>query len=115
MAKQGESLIRDAICQYLDTRKDVYYWVNRNTSAYLGGGKFGRPPKGFKYGVADIIAIRETSPFHNPDFFAIEVKTYTGQQSDYQKEHQKQVIAHGGKYVLARKVDDVQKEIELYE
>jgi len=113
LAKQPESLIRDAICRYLDDREDVYYWVNRNTSAYLGGGKFGRPPKGFKYGVADIIAIQHAGPFANPNLYAIEVKTKTGRLSDYQKEHKKEITVHGGTHILARKVDDVQREIEL--
>jgi len=111
MAKQKESLVRDAIVQYLDTRKDVYYWVNRNTSAYLGGGKFGNPPKGFKYGVADIIVIQQVKDYL-PYLLGIECKSDTGGQTETQIFFESGIVSKGAFYLIARSVNPVQEWIE---
>ena len=43
----------------------------------------------------------------------IEVKTSKGYQSDYQKQFQQDIESHGGVYILARSIEDVQ-DIEKY-
>lgn len=56
-------------------------------------------------GIADLYAIK------NGRSIWIEVKTATGKQSPAQKEFQRQVEEHGGTYILARKIEDVNFQI----
>ena len=52
-------------------------------------------------GLSDLSAIKDGRTIY------IEVKTPTGRQSEYQKQFQKDVEAHGAVYILARSVQDV--------
>ncbi len=69
------------------------YWT------MVPGGAFGRN------GEPDMIACCDGR------YIAIEVKTPTGVQSDWQKLRQSQIEGAGGIYVLARGVDDVMEVI----
>ena len=53
-------------------------------------------------GLSDLVAIKNGKVVH------IEVKTPTGKLSEYQQKFRDDVEAHGGEYVVARKVEDVQ-------
>lgn len=48
-------------------------------------------------------------------YIAIEAKTPTGKQSDWQKLRQEQITAAGGLYILARSVEDVKEVLEKIE
>lgn len=52
-------------------------------------------------GVADMYAVKDGYSVW------IEVKTENGKQSIAQKEFQYQIESHGGRYILARSIDDV--------
>jgi len=53
-------------------------------------------------GLSDLVAIKNGKVVH------IEVKTPTGKLSEYQQKFRDDVEAHGGEYLVARKVEDVQ-------
>lgn len=52
-------------------------------------------------GVADLYAIK------NGRGVWIEVKTPRGRQSEHQEQFEKDILSHGGEYLLARSVEDV--------
>lgn len=54
-------------------------------------------------GITDLIAVKAGRVIF------LELKTRTGRQSDYQKQFQSDLEAHGGEYVLCRGVDDLQE------
>lgn len=54
----------------------------------------------FQRGLPDIVGVR------NGRFFAVEVKTKDGRQTELQKQTAVQIEAVGGVYVLARSVSD---------
>ena len=85
-----------AIYQYLRAKK-IFHWRN-NTGAVKADNRmisFG------KKGSSDLFAL------HQGRFYAIEVKSPTGRQSEAQKQFQSDVEVSGGIYILARSVDDV--------
>ena len=53
-------------------------------------------------GLSDLTAIKDGVTIY------IEVKTKTGKQSDSQREFQKDIENHGGTYILARRIEDVE-------
>jgi len=53
-------------------------------------------------GIADLYALRDGQHVW------IEVKTDRGVQSEYQKKFQRDIEKHGGTYILARSVEDVE-------
>ena len=112
-----EKDIQTAICEYL-TLRGIFHWrANTGGSAYPGkNGKMRYVKYGFK-GVADIIGIRHyyqaATKKDFGQFIAIEVKRPGGKPSLDQVALQQAVEAHGGIYILARSVDDVQKGLGL--
>lgn len=52
-------------------------------------------------GLSDLVAIKNGTVYH------IEIKTPRGRQSEKQVEFQRDVEAAGGRYILARSVEDV--------
>ncbi|MGB9886737.1 MAG: VRR-NUC domain-containing protein [Moorellales bacterium] len=57
-------------------------------------------------GLADLTAVKDGWVVW------IEVKVPGGRQSKYQEEFQRQIEAHGGTYILARSVEDVERALE---
>lgn len=53
-------------------------------------------------GLSDLTAIKDGVTIY------IEVKTKTGKQSDWQREFQRDIENHGGTYILARRIEDVE-------
>lgn len=88
-----EGKIKKEIREWLSV--NMIYWTN------VAGGAF------VNLGAPDIIADV------NGYFLAIEAKTKTGQQSEYQKTCQRQVEASGGTYIVARKLQDVIDAVAL--
>ena len=54
-------------------------------------------------GIADLYALRDGQHVW------IEVKTDRGVQSEYQKKFQRDIEKHGGTYILARGIEDVER------
>jgi len=54
-------------------------------------------------GIADLYAIRDGRSIW------IEIKTSAGRQSDDQRQFQADIEGHGGTYIVARSVEDVEK------
>lgn len=53
-------------------------------------------------GLSDLTAIKDGVTIY------IEVKTKTGKQSDGQRQFQQDIENHGGTYILARRIEDVE-------
>ena len=85
-----------AISDYLRAKK-IFHWRN-NTGSIKTEKRF---IQFGKVGSADIFALTKST------FYAIEVKSPTGRQSEAQKQFQSDVEVSGGIYILARSVDDV--------
>lgn len=54
-------------------------------------------------GMSDLTAIKDGKTIY------IEVKTSRGHQSQYQKDFQQEIESHGGIYILARGIEDIEK------
>lgn len=54
-------------------------------------------------GMSDLTAIKDGKTIY------VEVKTPRGHQSQYQKEFQREIESHGGTYILARGIEDVEQ------
>lgn len=86
--KEGsEKYITKQIKDYLKS-KDIFHW-----KVWQGLGSV--------HGVPDIIAIK------NGLFIGIEVKGLKGKLSDKQKDFGDKIIAAGGKYIVAKSIQDV--------
>lgn len=88
MEKDIENKIKD----YLFENNYYYFKVH--------GSKFMQP------GIPDIVACI------NGLFVGIEVKTKIGIQSDAQKIHERNILASGGHYILARSLEEVIEYVE---
>lgn len=87
-----ESRLKSEIKAYL--KGEGIYWC------MIQGGAFSKP------GDPDMVACADGV------FIAIEGKTYEGRLSDIQTFRKGQIEASGGRYVVARSVDDVKKVVE---
>lgn len=89
-----------AILLHFGSRRDILLWRNNTGYARELKVRFGLP------GSADIFLIRAGH------FYAVEVKSATGQQSEQQRRFQAAVERVGATYVLARSVGDVARAID---
>ena len=55
---------------------------------------------GMVRGVSDLMML------YNGSFYAIELKTETGRQSEFQKQWQEVILSQGGTYVIVRSLQD---------
>ncbi|MDA8212187.1 MAG: VRR-NUC domain-containing protein [Clostridia bacterium] len=89
--KVPESQIQAEIKQYLQLKG---YFVYKNHQS-LGSHR----------GLADLTAIK------NGQVIWIEVKTPKGRVSEHQEQFRTDLEHHGGRYIVARSVDDVMREV----
>lgn len=89
--------IQKAILDYL-TYKQVFHWKQNNAGIKKANGSY--IPAG-KLGVPDIICVVKGK------FIGIEVKDANGRQTEHQKRFQEELEGAGGRYILARSIDDV--------
>lgn len=94
-----EGKIQKKILDYLKD-KGVFHWRQNNGALWDNKLKIYRTHTGMK-GVPDIIAVIDGQ------FVGIEVKTPKGKQSADQLLFQKRLERNGGKYILAKCVEDV--------
>lgn len=108
MAKTPEGLIKQAICQYLATRRDILFWVNATTGIYdPKRGIFRKNNSPYsRNGVSDILGI------YQGRMLAIEVKSAVGKLTPEQREFLQEVSERGGIAFMARSVNDVIFELE---
>jgi hypothetical protein len=125
--KRSENDVLRAICQYLKA-KQYFWWRQNNVGIWDKERKSYRTSQFLMKGVPDIFCMKyngienENSDYsttiQNKNsftfsflklFYAIEVKSSIGKQSQDQKYFQEQFEKHGGIYVLARGIEDVQK------
>lgn len=92
-----ESDIQRTIIDYLNVKKIFHFRNNSGALPTLHGGfiRFGA------VGSPDIIAVVKGT------FVGIEVKNKTGKQSPAQKDFQERLEAAGGRYILAKQLEDV--------
>lgn len=93
----GTELVK-ACDEYL-TLKRVFHYRNNTGAVRTASGGFMRFGA---VGSPDIIAVV------NGKYVGVECKMGTGRQSEGQKEFQRALEAAGGRYILARSLDDLQ-------
>ena len=91
LPKQKEKQVKAAIKQFLDLHGIRHFHVLQGLGCYKG--------------IPDMFAVADK-------VYAIEVKTATGRQSDYQKKFQDMWEGQGHPYILARGIDDVAKIVQ---
>ena len=87
MKTQKETYIRRSITEALRLAGWAVFYIFQGLGSYKG--------------ISDLIAIKDGLTVY------IEVKTETGRQSEYQKQFERIVTDHGGKYYVARSVNDI--------
>ncbi len=100
LAQIGEKDVQKVILEYL-TLKRIFHYRNNSgvmTSEYKGKRSFVRFGA---VGSPDIICVIKGQ------YVGIEVKGPKGVQSDNQKDFQKQLELAGGRYILARDLNDI--------
>ena len=98
-----ESDIQKQILEYLTYRPGKYWRINAGAFAgeYKGKKRFVRFGA---TGMSDILGLRDGQ------FIAIEVKNEKGKMSEGQEAFKVNVMDNGGRYILARSLDDVIRE-----
>jgi hypothetical protein len=100
-AVASENTTQNTICEYLTLRR-YFFWRQNSVGAYDPVKQtFRSLPKYAMRGVPDIIII------HKGQFIGIEVKSKTGKQSQAQADFQAHCERNGGRYMIAKCVDDV--------
>lgn len=99
--KIKESQIQKVILDWL-TIKKIFHYRNNSGAFKSANGHFYR--FGTK-GSPDIVCVI------NGQYVGIEVKNATGRQNEAQKAFQKSLVKAGGKYIIARNLDDIIKNL----
>ncbi len=97
---QSEAQTLFDVMLYLSTRPGIRFWRNQTGALENKQGRF------VKFGLigsSDIVGL--IGP--GGRFLAIECKSAKGVQSEPQKNFQAMIEKHGGKYIIARSVEDV--------
>jgi hypothetical protein len=100
MKKISEAIIQKVVLDYLNYRKDLYFFRSAAGQVKTESGRMfrtGRP------GVPDISVI------WRGQYYGLEVKTDTGRQSDVQRRAQVDIEAAGGKYYIVRNMDELKR------
>jgi hypothetical protein len=100
--KLKESDIQAAICDYLSLKGYLFSRTNNSPIYDKTRGAFRALPKHTRRGWPDICLL------HRGTFYAIEVKSASGKQSPEQTQLETEVVLSGGKYIVARSIDDIQ-------
>jgi len=98
-----ESAVQRSVIQYLRLKKYHFDRINSGATLIKEPGKKPRYVKFSTPGMADIIACV------NGMFYAIEIKSSVGKQNENQKRFQEKVESSGGKYLIIREIEDLQK------
>jgi|SRR6185437_11471516 len=102
MERTKESAIQAAICDYLTLKGYFFSRTNNNATYDKTRAAFRALPKYTRRGWPDICLINRGI------FYGIEVKAETGRLSDDQKLIGDYIERNGGRYVVARSIDDLE-------
>jgi VRR-NUC domain len=100
--KSKETEVQAAICDYLALKGYLFSRTNNSPIYDKTRGAFRALPKYTRRGWPDICLISRGT------FYGIEVKAEKGRLSPEQEELGNEITKHGGVYVIARSIDDVQ-------
>lgn len=100
--KNTESQVQAAICDYLSLRGYLFSRTNNSPIYDKTRGAFRALPKYTRRGWPDICLISKGT------FYGIEVKAEKGRLSPDQQELGDEIEKHGGIYIVARSIDDIQ-------
>jgi hypothetical protein len=100
--KSKETEIQAAICEYLGLKGYLFSRTNNSPIYDKTRGEFRALPKYTRRGWPDICLI------DHGRFVGIEVKAEKGRLSPEQEELGSEIEKHGGVYIVARSIDDVQ-------
>lgn len=89
--KASEREIKKAVKQYLQLKGWFIFHILQGLGSYRG--------------ISDFIAMKKGYPV-----YFIEIKTYNGKQSEYQKKFQEMVEQCGHKYLIVKDISDLEKE-----
>lgn len=102
-SRTPEGLALDSICEYLNLRKYFFFRIN-NIGVYDPSKQIHRAlPKWAMKGVADIFVL------HKGGALFVEVKSQVGRQSPEQRNFEALVLENGGRYIVARSIDDLRE------
>ena len=104
MVEVKERAIEKQILDWL-TLHGWFAWRFKDQVSFRDG-RFFRPPPYQINGVSDLCAI------NTGIVLFVEVKTPKGRMTKYHKEFQKNILEHGGHYILARRIEDVKNYID---
>lgn len=104
-AMQPEKQIQNNIMGYLQAKGIFRFQINNSATFDRLEGKYRKKNRWFMYGVSDIVGI------YKGRFLAIEVKTEKGKLSRFQENFLQQVREHGGIGIVARSIDDLEKQL----
>jgi len=103
-----EGAAKKSICSYLDTRRDVKFWVQESQGTYdAKAGRFRRKNSRYQRNGASDILIQFTIQ-ELPILVCLEVKSKVGRQSDSQIEFQDYIEQGQGLYYIVRTIGDTQ-------
>lgn len=103
-----EADVQRAILDYLELRHIFHY--RNNSGAFVMPETATHARRFFRAGVVgapDIVCVV------NGKYVGIEVKGTGGVQSDHQKQFQEELEAAGGRYILARSLDEVVQQLSV--
>ena len=109
-----EGLVKKSICEYLDFRRDVLFWVQESQGTFDPRTKSFRKKKS-KYqrnGIADIFVLLRVQNFP-PVYIALEVKAGSNKQSESQIKMEKDLKAFGSFYFVVRTPEQAAHAITL--
>jgi hypothetical protein len=103
MRNQEEHKLQVAICKYLDIAEKFPFFAIPNGGARHVLVAVKLKMEGVKRGVADMFWMISNDKWNG---IFVEVKTKKGIKSEYQREFEKQAIAHNYYYAVVRSIED---------
>lgn len=107
-SKRGTKLEKETmkeICEWLASH-DYFFWRSNNVPVFASG-RFRAMPKYTPKGLPDIIVVKRGK------FIGIEVKREGFKKTEQQEKFQHDLEMHGGIYILAYHLSDVQNVINF--
>ena len=95
--------------QYPGIARLLHHSPNGGQRNKVTGARF--KAMGVRAGFPDLILLLARPPFN---YLAIELKTPKGRQTDSQKDFERLMSEHGGKYMVIRTFDDFRKAVDEY-
>lgn len=102
---QPEKQIQNDIMGWLQAKGVFRFQINNSVTFDRLQGRYRKKNRWYVYGVSDIVGIYKNR------FLAIEVKTGKGRASIHQKLFLQDVINAGGIALIARSVEDLEKQL----